>query len=480
MNEFVATGRRDLEVYERILQPWRASLRRPIVKMVEMESHIIAHMQNRLRTPWLDAYFVYTSSLGTHTFFMTALPILFYFGRPDIGRALLWAPALGVYVTSVIKDLVCSPRPFAPPVTRMALGSVHLEYGFPSTHTTNCISIALFLYSHVHRLYFAESSISPTSYYAYLAAIVVYAFSIVFGRIYTAMHSFTDCIFGLIIGVAIWALQHLYLERVGEAIVNGGWIVPVSATAICLLMVNQHPQPVDDCPCFEDAIAFISVVLGEILGHWGFHQYGVTPEFFKTPRPGSAYSTIADVTTWWLFSVIKVVVGILLIFTWRIFAKATLHFAFPRIFRFLANIFTLPNRRFYTPATDYEDVPIQRGLQPIPSFIDLPSQMQVDLDDENVSVSTGRARPTTTLSDMKRRANGSKNDLSQDAKSLGEKHNGTVRQASETANGGVKTSEAEVKHYDAEVLTKVIVYAGIGFLAAHATPFMFEILGWGV
>ena len=30
------------------------------------------------------------------------------------------------------------------------------------------------------------------------------------------------------------------------------------------------------------------------------------------------------------------------------------------------------------------------------------------------------------------------------------------------------------------VLTKVIVYAGIGLLAAHVTPVMFEILGWGV
>lgn len=44
-NEFVAAGRMDLEVYERLLQPWRATLRRPIVKMVEKESHIIAAMQ---------------------------------------------------------------------------------------------------------------------------------------------------------------------------------------------------------------------------------------------------------------------------------------------------------------------------------------------------------------------------------------------------------------------------------------------------
>lgn len=38
------------------------------------------------------------------------------------------------------------------------------------------------------------------------------------------MHSFTDCAFGVVLGAAIWALHHLYLERIGEAIVNGGWI----------------------------------------------------------------------------------------------------------------------------------------------------------------------------------------------------------------------------------------------------------------
>ena len=108
--------------------------------------------------------------------------------------------------------------------SRLVFGSHHLEYGFPSTHTTNGVSIALFLYSHVHRLYFSESSISSTSYYAYLAAIIFYASSIVFGRIYTAMHSFTDCAFGVVLGTAIWALQHLFLGRVDAAIINGGWV----------------------------------------------------------------------------------------------------------------------------------------------------------------------------------------------------------------------------------------------------------------
>lgn len=221
-------------------------------------------------------------------------------------------------------------------------------------------------------------------------------------------------------------------------------------------MVNQHPQPVDDCPCFEDAIAFLSVVLGDILGSWISFQYGVTPEFFKTSQPGSAYSTVIDITTWWLFSVIKVVVGILLIFTWRIFAKASLHFALPRIYRFLAGIFTLPNRRFYTPATDYEEVPIERGLHPIPSVIDLPSQFQLEMSDEDVSASTGRSgRDSAILSDMKRRRKEYKDGFGQDVKTFGEKTNGCDRQASESAGGGM-TSGAEVRHYDADGMSTIL------------------------
>ena len=39
-----------------------------------------------MRHPILDAYFVYTSSLGTHTFFMIMLPLFFFFGAPEFGQ----------------------------------------------------------------------------------------------------------------------------------------------------------------------------------------------------------------------------------------------------------------------------------------------------------------------------------------------------------------------------------------------------------
>lgn len=34
-----------------------------------------------------------------------------------------------------------------------------------------------------------------------------------------------------------------------------------------LVLVHYHPETPDDCPCFEDAIAILAVILGSFLGH---------------------------------------------------------------------------------------------------------------------------------------------------------------------------------------------------------------------
>ena len=67
------------------------------------------------------------------------------------------------------------------------------------------------------------------------------------------------------------------------------------------------------------------------------------------------------------------------IFTWRLLAKSLLHVILPPTFRLLARGFSLPHRRFYTPATDYKNVPSEfsnsdglGGLRAVPSVIDLP------------------------------------------------------------------------------------------------------------
>ncbi len=50
------------------------------------ETPVLAAFQSATRTPALDSYFAITANLGTHTFFMVALPILFWCGFRDFGK----------------------------------------------------------------------------------------------------------------------------------------------------------------------------------------------------------------------------------------------------------------------------------------------------------------------------------------------------------------------------------------------------------
>lgn len=115
---WVSPGIQHKDVYDTSLSWWRAAIRRRLVASVRWESRVIARLQvsyrfarfagihidypviqEKLRTPWLDAYFVYTSSLGTHTFFMTVLPAMFFFGLPEMGRGCVnsWLKSMPTY-----------------------------------------------------------------------------------------------------------------------------------------------------------------------------------------------------------------------------------------------------------------------------------------------------------------------------------------------------------------------------------------------
>lgn len=122
---------------------------------------------------------------------------------------------------------------------------------------------------------------------------------------------------------------------------------------------------------------------------------------------------------------------------WRIFAKFLLHRILPPTFRFLAQIVTLPHRRFYTPATDYKDVPVDKGLHPIPSVLDLPGMLELEVD----GVSTARtSRSALGARGLKMRAgrglgsgrpekgvSGSREGLGLGLEEMGEKPNDVVR-----------------------------------------------------
>ena len=60
------------------------------------------------------------------------------------------------------------------------------EYGFPSSHSTNSVTIALFF---THFVWERQDSIGATASYVAYLLLAVYAVSVVGGRLYTGMHS---------------------------------------------------------------------------------------------------------------------------------------------------------------------------------------------------------------------------------------------------------------------------------------------------
>ena len=68
------------------LPSWRYSPRQCLIPIVRLETPYLAWMQDKVRSPALDSYFALTANLGTHTFFLVVLPILFWCGYTSLGR----------------------------------------------------------------------------------------------------------------------------------------------------------------------------------------------------------------------------------------------------------------------------------------------------------------------------------------------------------------------------------------------------------
>ena len=66
--------------------------------------------------------------------------------------------------------------------------------------------------------------ISQTTYIIFSGILLFYVFSIVYGRLYTGMHSFTDCTVGVLIGAGIWGLYVLVGDALDHWLKTAGWI----------------------------------------------------------------------------------------------------------------------------------------------------------------------------------------------------------------------------------------------------------------
>jgi hypothetical protein len=236
--------------------------------------------------------------------------------------------AAGVYWSGFLKDLLCLPRPLSPPLARITMsGSAALEYGFPSSHSTNAVSVALYS---IYKLQSARDELQPTHFTAIQVLFYFYAVSIIFGRLYCGMHGFLDIVVGSILGGIIAIAQLMWGDLLDTWIFSGGHFPPLVLTLIMLTLVRIHPEPADDCPCFDDSVSFSGVVIGINYGAWHFDRSGFA---VNDPMPSSAPFSLE--TLGMGRTAVRVILGVVVIIVWREIMKPALFKTLPPLFRLL-------------------------------------------------------------------------------------------------------------------------------------------------
>ncbi|KYK55292.1 PAP2 domain protein [Drechmeria coniospora] len=530
-------GLRSLDHYKRALPRWRYALRQRTLPLIRWETPYLASIQAKVRTPALDSYFAITANLGTHTFFMVGLPMLFWCGNASFGKGLVHMLALGVFWTGFVKDFYSLPRPLSPPLHRITMsGSAALEYGFPSTHSANAVSVVVYALLLLHS---PGNTFGPTTKLLLEALSYFYAVSIVFGRLYCGMHGFLDIVIGSIMGAAIGWLEFSYGPSLDEYMHSSSWVAPFVAMLIIIVFVRIHPEPADDCPCFDDSVAFAGVLIGLEFGTWSYGKIPGDP--WETHAYGNGTVDTAALGLW--KNLARIVFGVLVIFAWRETMKPTLLKILPHLFRWMEQVgWSLP-RRFFIPASEYKSVPPGSRLDTLfPTASDFPRMVESirhpTTRGRSVSIgpqSAADAYETLAYRERRRRESISSNhsiatkssmefrakeddDLSKGAQATGmQKPAAQVHEkVAGDANGQVvacspQENELEEKEmfmrlvrprvrYDVEVVTKLVVYTGkkapgrrlppfngsqfdkgigIAWFAVALIPIMFEFVGLG-
>jgi len=523
-------GTKGLSHYQIRLSKWRYRLREKLLPIVRWETPYLAWFQAALRSPALDTYFSTSANLGTHTFYMVMLPILFWCGYTSLARAMVHILGAGVFFSGFLKDLLCLPRPLSPPLQRITMsGSAALEYGFPSSHSTNAVSVA------VYSLYLLKYKSPDLDHNVNILLQVIsyfYALSLTTGRLYCGMHGFFDVVAGSLLGAIISLIECNYGDAFEDYIHAAGPKAIILVILIIFVLIRIHPEPADDCPCFDDSVAFAAVVIGVEFGNWHFAK---TTYSWSEPGPGTVPYNLEELG--YLISFLRIVIGVAVIFAWRGTMKPTFLRVLPPIFRVVEALGLNLPRRFFKQASEYRRVPKQRDddnlippVREIPNLlsnfrrrrgVSVGPQSEADAyetmayrekrrqdsltsngvispvivssaDDGSATYIPGS--PTSVESPTRKRSR----SIEEYKNMMGAPISPRLRPQTGFARGTIVTTNAESTaremdekelfsnlqkprvRYDVEVITKLIVYSGIAWLAVEGNPILFDLLGLSV
>ncbi len=198
----------------------------------------------RLSHPWLDAFFLAVTSLGSREFYLTLIPLVYWCVDRRVGIRLGLAFLVSIYLNFVLKDLLRLPRPSGPGL-RVLSPERDLGYGFPSGHAQGNATVWGYLAAAYRRRWLTVLAVA-------LVALVSLS------RLYLGVHYPADVLGGAALGLAVVA---------GFRAADGAlarrtwppWLPPAAAAAVPLAAAALYPT--------GDGFRMAGMAMGLAEGH---------------------------------------------------------------------------------------------------------------------------------------------------------------------------------------------------------------------
>lgn len=177
-------------------------------RIEKFDNLFIKLINDKIKNKYLDAFMYRATNLGGATFIITFTIFLIVFGRTTwriIGVEALLALALSQLIVVSLKLLLNRERPYNILEHLHTFGIELRDYSFPSGHTTASFSLATTIALNIPGL-----------------SLLVFFLALIIGlsRVYLGVHYPTDVVAGIMLGLAVPILTHIFLLDIVGGVVS--------------------------------------------------------------------------------------------------------------------------------------------------------------------------------------------------------------------------------------------------------------------
>ena len=263
------------------------------------------------------------SFLGEEEFYTPLVAFIVWLIDAKLGRLLCLLMALGFYITGVLKNLLCLPRPPCPPIQPLQRCN---DWSLPSHHAVLSVNVPWYIWFYV----FVNYDLGPQELVVLFSVISLWSFCVMFSRMYLGVHSPADILTGGILGCLLLSLWLLVDSAVDEYIASSPSSV-LFLLPLILVMLCAHPDPAPTTIIFTETVCMMGVATGFVLGR----AHAQPSILYAVVERRHAYSSIGSLL---MCCVVRFVLG----FTALLASKAAVEYVTKTVLVYAGHLMGIP------------------------------------------------------------------------------------------------------------------------------------------